>query len=70
MKILPYKEFKNIPKLYVMSEKEVKSDYEKFKIQFEYNKLLKKLKNLFKKNKREEARLISDQIAKLLTYKK
>ena len=37
MKILPYKEFKNIPKLYVMSEKEVKSDYEKFKIQFEYN---------------------------------
>jgi protein-arginine kinase activator protein McsA len=70
MKILPYKEFKNIPKLYVMSEKEVKSDYEKFKIQFEYNKLLKKLKNLFKKNKREEARLISDQIAKLLTNKK
>jgi protein-arginine kinase activator protein McsA len=53
-----------------MSEKEVKSDYEKFKIQFEYNKLLKKLKNLFKKNKREEARLISDQIAKLLTNKK
>ena len=70
MKILPYKEFKNIPKLYVMSEKEVKSDYEKFKIQFEYNKLLKKLKNLFKKNKREEARLISYQIAKLLTNKK
>ena len=70
MKILPYKEFKNIPKLYVLSEKEVKSDYEKFKIQFEYNKLLKKLKNLFKKNKREEARLISDQIAKLLTNKK
>ena len=70
MKILPYKEFKNIPKLYVMSEKEVKSDYEKFKIQFEYNKLLKKLKNLFKKNKREEAQLISDQIAKLLTNKK
>ena len=70
MKILPYKEFKNIPKLYVMSEKEVKSDYEKFKTQFEYNKLLKKLKNLFKKNKREEARLIRDQIAKLLTYKK
>lgn len=70
MKILPYREFKNIPKLYAMSEEEIKSDYEKFKIQFEYHKLLKKLKNLFKKNKREEARLISDQIAKLLTRKK
>ena len=65
-KILSYEEFYNSPRLFVLSDSEIKSDYKKLEAQHQYFTLRKKYNFYFKKKKFDVAKSIKEEMNKLI----
>lgn len=68
-KILSYEEFYNSPRLYVLSDSEIKSDYKKLEIQQQYLSLKKRYNFNFKRKKFDVANSIKEEMNKLIGIK-
>ena len=68
-KILSYEEFYNSPRLFVLSDSEIKSDYKKIEIRQQYLSLKKKYNFYFKKKKFDVANSIKKEMNKLIGIK-
>lgn len=68
-KILSYEEFYNSPKLFVLSDAEIKSDYKKIEIRQQYLSLKKRYNFYFKKKKFDVANSIKKEMNKLIGIK-
>ena len=68
-KILSYEEFYNSPRLFVLSDSEIKSDYKKLEIRQQYLSLKKRYNFYFKKKKFDVANSIKEEIDKLIGIK-
>ena len=66
MKKISYEEFKNSPRLFKISNKEIKSDYKKFETQHQYFTLRKRYNFYFKKKKFDVANSIKKEMNKLI----
>ena len=66
MKILSYEEFYNSPRLFVLSDSEIKSDYKKIEIRQQYLSLRKRYNSNFKKKKFDVANSIKKEMNKLI----
>ena len=65
-KILSYEEFYNSPRLFVLSDSEIKSDYKKIEIRQQYLSLKKRYNFYFKKKKFDVANSIKEEMNKLI----
>ena len=65
-KILSYEEFYNSPRLFVLSDSEIKSDYKKIEIRQQYLSLRKRYNSNFKKKKFDVANSIKKEMNKLI----
>ena len=65
-KILSYEEFYNSPRLFILSDSEIKSDYKKIEIQQQYLSLKKRYTFYLKKKKFAVAKSIKEQMNKLI----
>jgi hypothetical protein len=65
-KILSYEEFYNSPRLFVLSDSEIKSDYKKLEIQQQYLLLRRRCNSNFKKKKFAVANSIKEEMNKLI----
>jgi hypothetical protein len=68
-KILSYEEFYNSPRLFVLSDSEIKSDYKKIEIRQQYLLLRKRYNSNFKKKKFDVANSIKKEMHKLIGIK-
>jgi hypothetical protein len=68
-KILSYEEFYNSPRLFVLSDSEIKSDYKKIEIRQQYLSLKKRYNFYFKKKKFDVANSIKKEMHKLIGIK-
>lgn len=68
-KILSYEEFYNSPRLYVLSDSEIKSDYKKLEIRQQYLSLKKRYNYNFKRKKFDVANSIKEEMNKLIGIK-
>lgn len=68
-KIITYEEFKSSPRLFKISNKEIKSDYKKLEIQYQYKSLKRKYNFNFKRKKFDVANSIKEEIDKLIGIK-
>lgn len=68
-KILSYEEFYNSPRLYVLSDSEIKSDYKKLEIRQQYLSLKKRYNSNFKRKKFDVANSIKEEMNKLIGIK-
>jgi len=68
-KILSYEEFYNSPRLFVLPDSEIKSDYKKLEIQYQYKSLKRKYNSNFKRKKFDVANSIKEEIDKLIGTK-
>jgi len=68
-KIISYKEFKSSPRLFKISNKEIKSDYKKFETQQQYSSLQRRYNSNLKKKKFDVANSIKEQMNKLTGIK-
>lgn len=68
-KILSYEEFYNSPRLFVLSDTEIKSDYKKIEIRQQYLSLRKRYNSNFKKKKFDVANSIKKEMNKLIGIK-
>jgi hypothetical protein len=68
-KIMSYKEFYNSPRLFVLSDSEIKSDYKKLEIQYQYLSLKRKYNFNFKRKNFEVANSIKEKMNKLIGIK-
>jgi hypothetical protein len=68
-KILSYEEFYNSPRLFVLSDSEIKSDYKKIEIRQQYLSLRKRYNSNFKKKKFDVANSIKKEMNKLIGIK-
>ena len=59
MKKISYEEFKNSPRLFKISNKEIKSDYKKYETQQQHLSLMRRYNSNFKKKKRFELKYAS-----------
>ena len=66
MKKISYEEFKNSPRLFKISNKEIKSDYKKFETQQQFMSLKKRYNFNFKKKKFDVANSIKEEMNKLI----
>jgi len=66
MKKISYEEFKNSPRLFKISNKEIKSDYKKYETQQQYLSLMRRYNSNFKKKKFDVANLIKEEMNKLI----
>ena len=66
MKILSYEEFYNSPRLFVLSDSEIKSDYKKIEIRQQYLSLRKRYNFNFKRKKFDVANSIKEEMNKLI----
>ncbi len=69
MKKISYEEFKNSPRLFKISSKEIKSDYKKYEIQQQYFSLTKRYNSNLKKKKFDVANSIKEEMNKLIGIK-
>ena len=69
MKILSYEEFYNSPRLFILSDSEIKSDYKKIEIRQQYLSLRKRYNFNFKRKKFDVANSIKEEIDKLIGIK-
>ena len=69
MKKISYEEFKNSPRLFKISNKEIKSDYKKFETQQQILSLRKRYNFNFKRKKFDVANSIKEEIDKLIGIK-
>jgi hypothetical protein len=65
-KIISYEEFKSSPRLFKISNKEIKSDYKKFEIQQQYSSLERRYNSNLKKKKFDVANSIKEEMNKLI----
>jgi hypothetical protein len=65
-KIISYEEFKSSPRLFKISNKEIKSDYKKFEIQQQYSSLARRYNSNLKKKKFDVAKSIKEEMNKLI----
>jgi hypothetical protein len=65
-KIISYEEFKSSPRLFKISNKEIKSDYKKFETQQQYSSLERRYNSNLKKKKFDVANSIKEQMNKLI----
>ena len=65
-KIISYEEFKSSPRLFKISNKEIKSDYKKFETQQQYSSLQRRYNSNLKKKKFDVANSIKEQMNKLI----
>jgi hypothetical protein len=65
-KIISYEEFKSSPRLFKISNKEIKSDYKKFEIQQQYSSLARRYNSNLKKKKFDVAKSIKEEMHKLI----
>jgi hypothetical protein len=66
MKKISYEEFKNSPRLFKISNKEIKSDYKKFETQQQYSSLERRYNSNLKKKKFDVANSIKEEMNKLI----
>ena len=66
MKKISYEEFKNSPRLFKISNKEIKSDYKKFETQQQILSLRKRYNFNFKRKKFDVANSIKEEMNKLI----
>ena len=66
MKKISYEEFKNSPRLFKISNKEIKSDYKKFEIQQQFLSLTRRYNSNLKKKKFDVAKSIKEEMNKLI----
>jgi hypothetical protein len=65
-KIISYEEFKSSPRLFKISNKEIKSDYKKFETQQQYSSLERRYNSNLKKKKFAVANSIKEEMNKLI----
>jgi hypothetical protein len=65
-KIISYKEFKNSPRLFKISNKDLKSDYKKLEVQHQYLSLRSRYNFNLKRKKFDVANSIKEQMNKLI----
>ena len=65
-KKISYEEFKGSPRLFKISNKEIKSDYKKFEIQQQYSSLARRYNSNLKKKKFDVAKSIKEEMNKLI----
>ena len=65
-KILSYEEFYNSPRLFILSDSEIKSDYKKIEIRQQYLSLRKRYNFNFKRKKFDVANSIKEEMNKLI----
>jgi hypothetical protein len=65
-KIISYEEFKSSPRLFKISNKEIKSDYKKLETQQQFISLKKRYNFNFKKKKFDVANSIKEEMNKLI----
>ena len=65
-KKISYEEFKGSPRLFKISNKEIKSDYKKFETQQQYSSLEKRYNSNLKKKKFDVANSIKEEMNKLI----
>jgi hypothetical protein len=65
-KILSYEEFYNSPRLFVLSDSEIKSDYKKLETQQQFISLRKRYNFNFKRKKFDVANSIKKEMNKLI----
>ncbi len=65
-KILSYEEFYNSPRLFILSDSEIKSDYKKYLVRQQYLSLRKRYNSNFKKKKFDVANSIKEEMNKLI----
>ena len=68
-KIITYEEFKSSPRLFKISNKEIKSDYKKFETQQQYSSLVRRYNSNLKKKKFDVANSIKEEMNKLIGIK-
>jgi hypothetical protein len=68
-KILSYDEFYNSPRLFILSDSEIKSDYEKYLVRQQYLSLERKYNFNFKRKKFDVANSIKEEMNKLIGIK-
>jgi len=66
MKKISYEEFKSSPRLFKVSNKEIKSDYKKFETQQQYSSLERRYNSNLKKKKFDVANSIKEEMNKLI----
>ena len=66
MKKISYEEFKSSPRLFKISNKEIKSDYKKFETQQQYSSLVRRYNSNLKKKKFDVANSIKEEMNKLI----
>ena len=66
MKKISYEEFKNSPRLFKISNREIKSDYKKFEIQQKYLSLTRRYNSNLKKKKFDVANSNKEEMNKLI----
>ena len=69
MKKISYEEFKSSPRLFKVSNKEIKSDYKKFETQQQYSSLVRRYNSNLKKKKFDVANSIKEEMNKLIGIK-
>ena len=69
MKKISYEEFKSSPRLFKISNKEIKSDYKKFETQQQYSSLVRRYNSNLKKKKFDVANSIKEEMNKLIGIK-
>jgi len=69
MKKISYEEFKSSPRLFKISNKEIKSDYKKFETQQQYSSLMRRYNSNLKKKKFDVANSIKEEMNKLIGIK-
>ena len=69
MKKISYEEFKSSPRLFKVSNKEIKSDYKKFETQQQYSSLERRYNSNLKKKKFDVANSIKEEMNKLIGIK-
>ena len=65
-KKISYEEFKGSPRLFKISNKEIKSDYKKFETQQQYSSLERRYNSNLKKKKFDVANSIKEEMNKLI----
>ena len=65
-KIISYEEFKSSPRLFKISNKEIRSDYKKFETQQQYSSLERRYNSNLKKKKFDVANSIKEEMNKLI----
>ena len=66
MKKISYEEFKSSPRLFKISNKEIKSDYKKYETQQQYSSLMRRYNSNLKKKKFDVAKSIKEEMNKLI----